>query len=473
MNEHEQRIATYIELFAQLPIPVSIASLQRSGEIYFLNKALTEAFGYTLKDLPNLDEFARNALPDRVAREDAMTWWTQSLTQAKHQGIPAEPREFSLIDRWGKLRQIVVHPTVMHGLVISAYQDKTEQRSTEKALQSAEQKLKDEAYAVTENIPVGTYTMVLEPGAELAKFRFMSTQFLELTGLQREEAEADPLKGFACVHPDDYDDWVALNAKTFAEQKPFYGETRVVVDGETRWISAESIPRKLDDGTVVWEGVLMDLSRQKAAEASLKKAHEDLLQSSVRQSRLTEREALLQDMHDGFGSQLVMARQYLEKDNLSKEALIELLDQCLADLHLLADTLEIPESNLQMALANYRHRIRQRLMATGIVFNWDIDLDPCPSYSSRQLVQIMRIIQEALTNAIRHAKASHITIRAHSQARGSLLIEVADDGVGLTKNHPRGRGLINMQKRATELAATLTTEAAHPGTSVKLVLDPV
>lgn len=473
MNEHEQRIATYIELFAQLPIPVSIASLQRSGEIYFLNKALTEAFGYTLKDLPDLDEFARNALPDRIAREDAMTWWTQSLTQAKHQGIRAEPREFSLIDRWGKLRQIVVHPTVMHGLVISAYQDKTEQRSTEKALQSAEQKLKDEAYALTENIPVGTYTMVLEPGAELANFRFMSARFLELTGLKREEAEADPLKGFACVHPDDYDDWVALNAKTFAEQKPFYGETRVVVDGQTRWISAESIPRELDDGTVVWEGVLIDLSRQKAAEASLKQVADELLQSSVRQSRLKEREDLLQDMHDGFGSQLVMARQYLERGNLSKEALIELLDQCLADLHLLADTLEIPESNLRRALANYRHRTRQRLEATGIGISWDIDLDPCPPFSSRQLVQIMRIIQEALSNAIRHAKASHITIRAQSQPSGSLLVEIADDGIGFTKNQSQGRGLLNMKKRAGELDGTVSIEPSNPGTSVKLMLGPV
>lgn len=469
MGRHSERIETYIELFAGLPVPISIASLQRSGEVYFVNNALTQAFGYTIEDLPNLDEFARCSLPNHQAREEAMAWWTQTLTQAKYRGVPAGAKEFHLIDRWGKDRHIIVYPTVIHGLVISAYQDTTEQRSTEQALQSAEAQLREVAYSLTENIPVGTYTMVLKPGDQIANFEFMSTRFLELTGLSREDARADPLKGFACVHPDDYDDWVALNAKTFAERVPFYGETRVVVDGEVRWISAESIPRELEDGTVVWEGVLMDLSRQKAAEASLRSLHEELVHSTARQSRLQEREALLQDMHDGFGSQLVMARRYLDHGNMDQAALAELLDQCLADLHLLADTLEIGESNLGHALANYRHRIRQRLEATNIDFVWEVNLDKCPPHTSRQLVQIMRIIQEALTNAIRHSQASQIIIRAKCD-HGTLLVEVVDNGIGLPTVPHHGRGLRNMAKRAEELGAELSLKAASPGSCLALAL---
>ncbi len=472
MTDHKQWVATYIDLFSELPIPISIASLEKSGEVFFVNRALTEAFGYTLEDLPNLDEFARLALPKGPSRLEAMAWWTEALTQAIQQGAPAKPKEFLLIDRWGQDRQLVVHPTVTHGLVISAFQDKTEQRSTERALESAEQRLKEEAYLLTENIPVGTYTMVLEPGADLANFRFMSTRFLELTGLSREEAESDPLKGFACVHPDDYDEWVALNAKTFAERVPFYGETRVIVDGEVRWISAESIPRELDDGTVVWEGVLMDLSRQKKAEASAKAMQEELLQSTARQSRLQEREALLQDMHDGFGSQLIIAKQALEHGTLDQNALSELLDQCLADLHLLADTLEITGSSLNQALANFRHRTRQRLQATGIAIHWDVALERCPAFSSRQQVQVMRIIQEALTNALRHANANNISIGARCDPHRYLHIEVIDDGVGFGEPLRAGRGLANMKKRAAELGGELSIEPNTPGTAVKLTIQP-
>ena len=104
---------------------------------------------------------------------------------------------------------------------------------------------------LTEAIPVGTYTMVLRPGAELASFEFMSERFLELTGLKREEALADPLKGFACVHPEDFDEWVRLNAEAFSNRTPFFGQTRLVVNGEVRWITAESVPRTLADGSIV------------------------------------------------------------------------------------------------------------------------------------------------------------------------------------------------------------------------------
>ena len=93
----------------------------------------------------------------------------------------------------------------------------------------------------------------------------MSDRFLQICGLEREAAAADPLQGFACVHPDDYDAWVQRNVETFASRRPFYGECRVVAEGEVRWISAESVPRDLPDGSTVWEGVLIDITAQKQA----------------------------------------------------------------------------------------------------------------------------------------------------------------------------------------------------------------
>lgn len=468
MTAQSETINTYIKVVADLPVPISIASLERGGEIFFVNRALTERFGYTLEDLPNIDEFAHRAMPDRATRERSLAWLTQTLSDAKYQGAPVTPEEFTMVDLYGQVRQILIHPTVIKDLVIAAYQDNTQQRSVEKALISAEQRLREEAYMLTENIPVGTYTMVLEPGAELANFRFMSTRFLELTGLTREEAESDPLKGFACVHPDDFDEWVALNAETFAKRIPFYGEARVVVDGKVRWISAESIPRELEDGTVVWEGVLTDLSRQKSAESALRSVHQELLQSSVRQSRLNEREALLQDMHDGFGSQLVMARRYIEQGQLTRAETVQLLDECLADLHLVADTLQVSDPNLKQALGNYRHRVSQRLEATGLRVSWDIKLDGCPDHGSRELVQIMRILQEALNNVLRHADASEVSVLAHFDAQQGLLLKVTDNGCGLNTAATHGRGIRNMRNRASELGGILTLNNTSVGTQLCL-----
>lgn len=147
--------------------------------------------------------------------------------------------------------------------------DQSAQKNAEAALRVAEAKLERTAYDLTENIPVGTYTMVQPAEGGMASFAFMSSRFLELTGLTREQASSDPLQAFRCLHPDDFDDWVALNAKTFAEKLPFYGEARVIINGETRWITAESTPRTLADGTTVWEGVLADITDRKRAEQAL------------------------------------------------------------------------------------------------------------------------------------------------------------------------------------------------------------
>jgi diguanylate cyclase (GGDEF)-like protein/PAS domain S-box-containing protein len=147
--------------------------------------------------------------------------------------------------------------------------DQSAQKYAEEALRLAEARLEKTAYELTENIPIGTYTMVQPADGGMAKFAFMSSRFLELTGLSRAEAAADTLRAFACVHPDDYDDWVALNAKAFAEKAPFFGETRVLVDGQVRWVTAESFPRTLADGTTVWEGILADITDRKRAEEAL------------------------------------------------------------------------------------------------------------------------------------------------------------------------------------------------------------
>jgi len=144
-------------------------------------------------------------------------------------------------------------------------------RELSRSLRQARDQLAHTALSITEAIPVGTYTMVLRPGTELAQFSFMSERFLEICGLERAAAAANPLNAFACVHPDDYDAWVALNADTFARKASFKGQCRVVVHGRVRWILAESVPRQLADGSTVWEGVIADISEQVEAEQELRR----------------------------------------------------------------------------------------------------------------------------------------------------------------------------------------------------------
>ena len=326
------------------------------------------------------------------------------------------------------------------------------------------------AYEVTENIPVGTYTMVLPPGEALAHFSFMSRRFLELTGLDRGVAASDPLQAFACVHPDDYDRWVRLNAAAFAHKQPFYGETRILVAGEMRWVIAESSPRGLPDGSTIWEGVIIDITARKQAEAALAQAHEELLAVQAERAKQEERRRLLQDLHDGVGSQLATARLSMSRGNLTLEEGATLLSECLDDLHLVADTLGSPDNSLPRLLANYRYRCERRLAQEHARIHWHLRLADCPALPERTLLQLLRILQEGLNNALKHAQARHIQIVVRFQRVEGLTLSVVDDGIGLPAEIRYGRGLGNMERRAGDIGGRLIYTRQAPGTRLVLTL---
>lgn len=81
--------------------------------------------------------------------------------------------------------------------------------------------------------------------------------------------------------------------------------------------------------------------------------------------------------------------------------------------------------------------------------------------------QVFRIVQEAVNNAAKHAKARQITIQLDG-GRGQTTFRVRDDGIGITRNqeHASGMGLQIMQHRAGVIGATLTVQAADGGGTV-------
>jgi two-component system nitrate/nitrite sensor histidine kinase NarQ len=87
---------------------------------------------------------------------------------------------------------------------------------------------------------------------------------------------------------------------------------------------------------------------------------------------------------------------------------------------------------------------------------------------------MVAIAQEALTNAVRHANASRITIRAEAAQSIGLRLSVADDGRGIARVMPRtGFGMTSMQERADRIGASLTiVTAPRSGTEVVLAWEP-
>lgn len=350
-------------------------------------------------------------------------------------------------------------------------QSETEKQHLRDELSNVQAELERTAYDITENIPVGTYTMVLGPDDDLARFGFMSRKFLEITGLEEEEARADPLRGFACVHPDDYDDWVQKNAHAFVHKAPFREETRLLVKGQLRWVVAESIPRLKKDGTWIWEGVIQDITSQKVSEQALRRANRDLLQMETAKARLAERELLLQDIHDGFGNQLAIGKLRLRRGEVTPENAIDIIDSCIDDLRLLFESLDAMGESLFSVLLALEERMKLRTRSLPIKVDWNISAAQRIQLPSRLMLQVARIVQEAVANSIRHADTPSISINVEAD-NDRWLIEVNDNGRGFNVNLPHtGAGLRNMKMRAARSGFQLSVVSDRSGTCVTIAYD--
>jgi signal transduction histidine kinase len=89
-------------------------------------------------------------------------------------------------------------------------------------------------------------------------------------------------------------------------------------------------------------------------------------------------------------------------------------------------------------------------------------------------LQVMRVVQEAITNVVKHADAATITVRtgeAPDVERGpGVFVDVEDDGRGVGPDPAAGRGLAGMRRRAARLGGVVAVEGTGTGTRVRLWL---
>lgn len=176
-----------------------------------------------------------------------------------------------------------------------------------------------------------------------------------------------------------------------------------------------------------------------------------------------ERRRIQRDLHDGLGPTLASMRPRLEGClDLAQERapqlvsdlerLDELVGQASADIRRLVYDLRPPaleQLGLETALRQYIERFG-RENGISIRFSAGHGL----SIPAAAEVALLRIVQEALVNVQKHARATQASVSL-SQQDGLLLLEICDNGVGMPVELPAGTGLGSMRERAELLGGTL------------------
>ena len=214
--------------------------------------------------------------------------------------------------------------------------------------------------------------------------------------------------------------------------------------------------------------LLEDIALQAGVAAHAVRLTADLQRSRERlvAAREEERRRLRRDLHDGLGPQLASltltvaaARELLRHDVDAADMLLQELSNhaqaAIADIRRVVYDLRPPAlDDLGLVLALREQAASYRQADLQITIAAPEQLPPLPAAVE---VATYRIVQEALTNVIRHAQAR--TCAVCLTLDDALVVEIRDDGVGLPPGGRAGVGLMSMRERTTELGGTCRIES--------------
>jgi signal transduction histidine kinase len=227
------------------------------------------------------------------------------------------------------------------------------------------------------------------------------------------------------------------------------------------------------EGQGLWSDFVAARAKIREQESVIVQQREELEESIRAQAVGEERQRFVRDMHDGVGGHLLSLLMRVRAEDADKDDVAAELEKGLTDLRLMADSLDNVGTDLDAALAAFHRRAAQQLSSAGLAFDW-VKPDQLSDFhmDARAVLNLYRIIQEALSNCIRHAQAGRFAVAFALADNGQRLdVTIDDDGVGFAPGAAEGRGLANIRKRAEKLGSLVTFGPGEGGKGTRICLS--
>jgi PAS domain S-box-containing protein len=352
-----------------------------------------------------------------------------------------------------------------------------QRRHAEEALRASEARLR----SIAENVPGIVFRIIHDTLRGGLRFDYVSDGAAKLFGVPAEELQRDSDPFGELLRPEVR----ASLLRAFSESAAARREVRWQGDlrAAPRWIQIASTPRATSEAHVLhWEGVAVDITGQKQAEAALIRSREQLrlLSAHLAKTKERERQAIAREIHDDIGGILTSLK--FELAGLAEELPPEW--RASPRLASMARLLEAT----QQAASRIMHDLRPGVLNLGVVpaLDWlarDFEKRHgirCRFATNRETVElseerrtaVFRVCQEALTNIVKHASARHVEVELFLRG-DAVTLEIRDDGEGLPSRSLEGRGrfgLIGMRERAAALGGWVEVSSA-PGRGTTVMMS--
>jgi PAS domain S-box-containing protein len=446
LRESEER---YRELFENAKDAIYVQDL---GGVYIsVNRAAEKLSGYDRKEIlgKHFDQFVAPEYLPLVCANLA-----KKLADGEQTAY-----EIEVIARDGRRVPVELSSAVIfkHGVPVGIQgiaRDITKRKRAEDDLRQQKEILQK----IFDHIPV----MIRLAGPD-GDVQLVNREYERTTGWSLEEIQKEPLKIFAELYPDKHERQLILDriARATGEWADFRTRAR---DGrviDTSWANI-----RLSAGMSL--GIGQDISMRKRAEETLRSYSRQLIEAQE-----AERQHIARELHDQIGQVLTAVRINLQTiwnscETAESRSLIDqgvaAIDTALEQVRGLSFELRpslLDDLGLVSALRWYSDQYTQR---TGIRTRSVTNLPQDQTRLRRELeTACFRIVQEALTNVVRHAKAKNVSIDL-SKLDHQIVLSIKDDGIGFDESANGGAsaihlGLRGMKERALAVGGTLDIES--------------
>jgi len=309
-----------------------------------------------------------------------------------------------------------------------------------------------------------------------------SQECLEALGYSLEDREAFGRGWAPLLHPDDVPTYRENRRRAFGGETNRFEEVvrRMRGDGHYGWVrlAGEVVERNAEGTPTRLVALVEDVDARQRAEAELRTARQQIqdLSAHLEASLEAERKVLASEVHDQCGQLLTVIK--LELSALRGElgahsryaASLERLDDSVDDLIAMSRDLiaRLRPPALDLGLVPALEWLAaQWTRKTGMACEFSCSLDELV-LPDEQATALFRVVQESLTNATRHARATWVHIRLGAR-EGQLDLRVADNGCGFDagEDHAGHYGLLGMRERAQRVGARLALNS-RPGTGTEV-----
>jgi PAS domain S-box-containing protein len=451
LRESEERYRDLVENSREL-----ICTHDLEGMILSVNRAARELFGYELHEINGMN--IRDILQPEV-RDEFEIYMQRILKEEATSGtmlIQTRSGDHRVLEYYNSLRTEGVAAPIVRGIA----RDITETRMAEQALRESEERYrelfensKDPFYVHDIN---GIYTSV-NRAAE------------KLSGYSREQIVG---KHFSEFMTPQHAQHVQRQLQKKLESA---GETTYEIEMITK--KGRSVPIEISSRLILEAGVpvgvqgcIRDISEKKKAQEVERSYSRRLIDAQE-----AERRRISRELHDQVGQILTAVKmnlhalkhkcaqpEILVSINENLKVIDEAVDQ-IRDLSVDLRPLLLDDLGLVVALRWYLERQTRNLGIPAKFVSGSLDEDD--RFSSELETACFRIVQEGVTNIVRHARATRISVRLE-RVVSDLLLLITDDGAGFDARMLRSGsgtatlGLRGMEERAQAVGGTITIDSA-------------